>query len=219
MAKGQAGNSRNADAGNGGDFVIPPAENSGSNGSENIGGVEVVDAAKLANENGGTGGRKERSDKGKPRGSRSGTGYSTNKEGATISVEGLEALLLSVHAGLAIRLSSPEIALTDAEAHRMAILWKEVEKNYPKTRLPAEVVCLVNMAAYAAYIYGSRIVAIRIRLAKGGKAEPVYSPPPPPQASAANPAPAAEGFDFNFAPFGEEAKPPTNMIDFPIIRK
>lgn len=226
MAKGTPDKSRNDNAGNGGDNIPPPASNGGSSTADTIGGVEIVDTAKLASEqpSGNGDGRKQRSDKGKPRGSRSGNYSGANQERDTLSVEGLEALLLSVHYSLSVRLSAPEIALSDKDAHTLAISWKEVERQYPKTRVPAKIACLINLGANVAYIYGSKAVAIRIRMQRGGgpSANENYSPPPPQQSSAANPSPAAAtdfNFEMPFQPFGQEAQPPNNPIDFPITRK
>lgn len=136
----------------------------------------------------------------------------------------METLLLGIHIQLAAVSKCPEIEFTPTEAANLANAISSVQEQYPATRIDPKIACLLQLGGTVAFIYGTKLSAIRIRILRerrNPQTETAYSPPPPPQPTANNPAPAAPS---NFAPiqqwepFGTEAPTPRGVIDFPIIR-
>ena len=97
----------------------------------------------------------------------------------TLSLEGLEALLFSVHLQAATLLSTPELALEQGEANALAQATKAVSKHYDLPGFSEKAFDTVNFCIVAATIYGARWVALRMRWkaeADAKKAKPA-SPP------------------------------------------
>lgn len=78
------------------------------------------------------------------------------------SIQNLEALLLSVHSGLAMMLSCPELELDETEAKRLADSTKNLMKHYPVS-FSAKNLAWADFSVTLATTYGTRVIAIMKR--------------------------------------------------------
>jgi hypothetical protein len=99
--------------------------------------------------------------------------------GSPLSVSGIEAILLSIHAVAASSLNAPEIALDKTEANQLAAAVAEVARHYP-TSIDPKVMAWINLAMVGGMVYGPRWWVIRARVSSGKKApkkaEPANGP-------------------------------------------
>ena len=107
-------------------------------------------------------GRKQRSDKGQPRGSRK-SSASTQK--APLDLGFIELLLTSIHVGVASFVHMPEMELTPEEVHRFALSAQNVAQYYdipvsPKTQ------AWLALGTVAVQIYGTRLAANALKPAE-----------------------------------------------------
>lgn len=108
--------------------------------------------------------------RGRPRGSKNGVRTDTSKTPQNIA-ENLERLLLSVHLIGSTILHTPELALDETEANKLASAIREVSKHYNVVMNP-KTLALVELSSVAAMIYGTRAVAIYKRVKDDKKTEP-----------------------------------------------
>lgn len=81
---------------------------------------------------------------------------------AKLSVEGVTALLLSIHTMGAAALKTPELALTEGEAQSMASAVANVARHYP-TQIDPRVLDWSNLIMCLGMAYGPRLYNIRER--------------------------------------------------------
>lgn len=181
MAEGEIGVTGNGTENAGGGFGGITLDNN----KRDTGGTERINPAAAADANrnasGGTGNRKPRSDAGKPRGPRGSRTASGPK--ASISVDGLEGILLSIHGMLASIAKTPELEIQPSEAEKLAKAISAVQDQYPITKIDAKAVVWINLFSAMGMIYGPRMVAIKMRKAFNNATpvnEPVDVPQPAP---------------------------------------
>lgn len=127
------------------------------------------------------------------RGRRPGSRNSVTGKKSPLDVNGLETLLFSLHAMAAAYLRIPELELEKTEAERLSAAAARVLAHYPVT-LAAESIDIVNLVMACGMIYGSRVMAIRVRKSRAGA----------PHANAADPREPVKVFQF--VPPGAEAR-------------
>jgi hypothetical protein len=136
----------------------PPTE------PELIAGHESYDPADATRNTGsGDSGRTSRR-RGRPPGS----GRKAGAEKAPKNLEGIEALLLSVHAMGAMILQTPELALDPSEAKQLSEAIQQVSQFYP-VGLSPKTLAWINLSMVAGGLYGTRIVAIYNRTKTNAK--------------------------------------------------
>lgn len=96
-----------------------------------------------------------RGSRGRPRGARS-------KGGDTISAPALEALLSSVHNGLAILFAAPGLVLSEAECGQLALAAARVARHYDVPGASEKVVDWTNLVGTLMLVYGTRWAAARM---------------------------------------------------------
>lgn len=109
--------------------------------------------------------------RGRPPGSKNKANLSAPKPAAAtapkqvaLSVDGVSAILFSIHGMLAGITRVPELALDDKESKQLAAAIAEVGKHYDLTADP-KMVAWANLTMTCAALYGSRFVAIKFRIA------------------------------------------------------
>jgi len=122
-----------------------------------------------------------------------------------ISVSGIEAILLSVHAVAATSLRIPELDLDKSEAAHLAEAVAEVARHYPTTIDP-RVMAWVNLTMVAGMVYGPRFYAIRARAKSNAPARRVPQPRRAPDATENPTPPAPMGDDPDLAALGDVLK-------------
>ncbi len=101
------------------------------------------------------------------------------KKGETISVDGLASIIFSAHAMLAGITHSQELMLDPTEATQLAQATANVSRHYG-VAMAAKTVDWINFAMVAGGIYGTRLIAIRMRRQyerAGNHAKPVNTAP------------------------------------------
>jgi len=151
-----------------------------SPGIDTISVFDIADAG--AGGDGYSGGRKRR---GRPIGSRNAT-----KTQAENLVGNIEALLVSIHFGVATMLSVPELEIDPSEAKAMSELVSEAQRLYPLA-ISEKKIFWSKVCVTLGTIYGSRAVAIAKKPVK--KKEPILMPTPTPRAPGTQPAPSQPG--------------------------
>lgn len=103
-------------------------------------------------------------------GKRPGTGTrnSTKAKAVSISVSGLEALLLSIHGGLSVLTSCPELNLDKQSAHELAEASANVAALY-NVQLDPKTAAWLALGAISAGVYVPRVLMLRERLAQDTK--------------------------------------------------
>lgn len=104
--------------------------------------------------------------RGRPPGSKNQTnlsGASPQVKTAPLSVDGVSAILFSIHGMLAGVTRVKELQLDPAEAKQLASAVAEVAKHYDLTADP-KTIAWVNLAMTCGAVYGSRFVAIQFRI-------------------------------------------------------
>lgn len=96
------------------------------------------------------------------RGRKPGGTASASAQTSTLNLAGIESVLLSVHAMLAVSISAPEIAIDKDEAKAMSDAIAEVAKHYPM-QIDPKTLAWANLASCAAIVYGPRAYSIRVR--------------------------------------------------------
>lgn len=81
---------------------------------------------------------------------------------SSLDIGTVSAILMSVHAGVAGMIATPELMLSEPEAKQLGQGLLELERCYPMAVDP-RVLAWVNMTAICGMIYGPRIMAIRMR--------------------------------------------------------
>ena len=103
---------------------------------------------------------------------------STNKRKTeTISVSGLESILLNIHNMLSIVTSVPEIALDPTEAKTLAEGAANVARHYDLGVTTQKALDWSNLIGIVAITYGSRIIAVRNRMTSNEPEEILRRPP------------------------------------------
>lgn len=147
--------------------VIPNVDsNSDTNGNSNdiIHGYETDSFPTTGTDTGTDTGTRRR---GRPRGSANRNTSSTTK--VPKNLEGIESLLLSVHAMGAMILSTPELALEQSEAKSLANAISQVSSFYSYGIISPKTMAWINLAMVTGGLYGTRIVAIRNRVKEESK--------------------------------------------------
>jgi hypothetical protein len=130
--------------------------------------------------------RKQRSDAGKPRGSRSGGSGSTSagrakgkgKAASSLDLSALDGLLIGAHALLAGFTKEDIWKLEQEEAHRFSGALENVARHYD-IQTSQKTVDWIALAMVAGGIYGTRVYAISVKKSMAKKAQ------------------QGNGFDFN----------------------
>ena len=144
--------------------------------------------------------------RGRPPGSRN------SVKTGTVDISGVEVLLLGIHNTLAAATSIPEIEMNEAEAHKLASAYADVCRYYPVFALDPKVAAVLNLGSQVSLIYGSKIVAYRMRRAMEGP-----KPQHPPVNPAVRPTPVAApqtsarmpDNQFNGKPLDPQPAPPS----------
>lgn len=82
-----------------------------------------------------------------------------------INVSGVEKLLLGIHTTLSTSFRVPEIELDATEASELAKAYAEVAAYYPAWQIPDDVAAMLNLCGVVSSVYGSRLMAYRMRRA------------------------------------------------------
>lgn len=107
-------------------------------------------------------------------------GSAARKTGKTLDLNGVEGLLLSIHAGVAAITKIPEANLDKAEARSLAEGMNNVARHYD-IGASQKAMDWANLVGICAMVYGSRMFAYRARMAaQKPKAAPRSAPPPVP---------------------------------------
>lgn len=150
-----------------GDNVTTP----GNSGYQPAPGEIIIDPTSIGRDGGNSdsgnsdaqsGGRKQRSDKGKPRGRRGGFAASTQKASVNLEVSGVESILLSVHSMLAVLTRVPEFELDKDDANKLAQASVNVGRHY-NLEAAQKTVDWTNLAMIVAQIYGAKLLMYRMR--------------------------------------------------------
>jgi hypothetical protein len=156
-----------------------PEVNDATNAPESIAGFESFDPTTGTTERGdsssGTGKRR-----GRPPGTKNRVPLGgTSKAEKESNISGLEGVLVTIHLAAAKMLDTPELQLTEAEAHSLAGAVQKVNEQY-QTMLNPRALAWLQLAMVAGSIYGTRIYAVRARyLAQGaGGSAPRPAPGP-----------------------------------------
>lgn len=109
---------------------------------------------------------------------------SKNSKGAqTIPVEGFASILFQSHAMLAALTKTQEMELAPDEAMNLAQAIANVSRHYD-VQLAAKTIDWTNLLMAAATVYGTRLMAMRMRVAAERKARPPKSVNPTNSANA-----------------------------------
>jgi hypothetical protein len=81
-----------------------------------------------------------------------------------LDLQGVEALLLSIHYSLAALTKTPELALDPEEAANIARAAGNVARHYDIPEMPAKMIDWANLAICCAATYGPRVMAINERM-------------------------------------------------------
>lgn len=147
-----------------------PDGTSGAGGNnpvnDSTGAGKAIDPASLVpgvnnDGTGGPSGRKQRSDKGQPRGSRKSSGTQTSK--APLDINFVEFLLVSAHAAVASATKIQEAEITTDEAHRLALSIQHVSTYYP-VAIDPKTQAWIALIMCAGGIYGSRAISYVARM-------------------------------------------------------
>lgn len=151
--------------------LIPPVGSGSGDGDTGSGdgidtgtGPVVVDPASVLEPGDGTGdGGAGGSVAGEPRkrGRKPGSTNRTRTKETSLSVSGLETLLLGVHQMGAALLKTSELELDPAEAKSLAQASANVLRHYPSVQMPAQMIDWVALAMALGTVYAPRVIAIR----------------------------------------------------------
>ena len=159
MARGRSKGASGFSFGNEGSN--PTNDGSGSvvgNGTgNNEGSLPEIDPGSAASADSGTDGTEPKRRRGRPPGSKN----RTTKEAAT-DLAGLEALMLSIHLGMAAILKAPEFMLDGEEAKRLAVASKNVARHY-NLEGSQKAMDITALIVVALGIYGPRFAALSMR--------------------------------------------------------
>lgn len=153
-------------------------ETSGSDGSTDnaasgnaeFDGLIIVDPGSIGD--GGSGGNDDGGSTGEPakrRGRKPGTRSARAPKGQALDINGVEAVLFSMHNILAAVTKVPELALDKAESTELAKGISNVARHYDVSA-SAKSIDIANLAMIAATVYGTRLFAFRARRDKERKA-------------------------------------------------
>lgn len=114
--------------------------------------------------------RKQRSDRGKPRGARS-------EKADKIDLGDFAQILSEIHSGIAMMANIPELALDEAsgEHTKLARAIERVKRHYDLPNVSPIAVDWFMLAKTAGLIYGSRIIAYNLRQ-RAENARPINQP-------------------------------------------
>jgi hypothetical protein len=123
-----------------------------------------------------------------------------------INASGMEQLLLGIHTTLYHATKAPEWELGKEEAHAVAEAYAEAAKHYPMLNIDPKHAAVINLGTTLSIVYGSRVMAFRMRKAmeRGARPQRVNTAPVTP----AQPAPAMRAETLNGIPVPPETKPP-----------
>jgi hypothetical protein len=149
------------------------ASGDGNNGGAGDGSI-TIDPASVGNARGD--GNDDNAGDGQSRKRRGRKPGSANKSKAAVprDIDAIEALLLSVHSLLALRVE--ELALDKAEARALAEGYSNVARHYPLLAKSEKVIDWGNLLMALSIVYGPRAVAIRNRLSAAPKPQAVPRP-------------------------------------------
>jgi len=99
--------------------------------------------------------------------------------------------LLGIHSTLQLVTGAQEFALSNEEARELAKAYADVAKYYPSLTLDNRYSAIATLGAQVSIIYGSRIMAYRMRVASQNKARGTQQRATQP-APAQQPVPATE---------------------------
>ena len=161
--------------------------------SEVIAGYESVDPGTVGF--GSSGGSVTGKRRGRPPGSRNTSrnpdAISTTKTN-TANLAGIETVLFSLHLMAATAFKTPELALDATEAKKLADAVANVAKHYPVV-LTEKQLAWTNLCIIAGGLYGTRFVALQMRLKADAQAKPKPFLVPKPAAPTPPPTPAEPG--------------------------
>lgn len=133
------------------------------------------------------------------RGRKSGGGSSGRRKASShLDITGVQAVLMSVHAGLAGAMRNEIWAISEGEAQTLAGAIIELEKQYP-SKIDPRALAWINLTGVCGAIYGTRFVALWMEAQARRKQEarpPVAGPPgaSPPQDRPADVIHGKEGY-------------------------
>jgi hypothetical protein len=82
---------------------------------------------------------------------------------ASLSVEGIEGVLLTIHVMLASMTQTPELVLSEPEAKAYAVAVANVARHYPSFPITAELQDWLALGLVIVRVYSTRAIAIGIR--------------------------------------------------------
>jgi hypothetical protein len=100
-------------------------------------------------------GEEPRRGPGRPRGS------SNSK--IKLDISGIETLLLGLHQSLAMVTNIPELGMNRDEAAQIAKAYRDAAEYYPILALDPKIAATLNLGTTVAIVYGSKILAYRMR--------------------------------------------------------
>lgn len=106
-----------------------------------------------------------------------------------MDISGTQALLFSIHLGLAAQFKDPDFALSEGEAKSLALAWANVEQHFDFLQVSPKVKALLMFAGTAGTIYMPRVGRLigRKRAAPRPQPAPAQQPGPrPPQPNGGN---------------------------------
>lgn len=116
---------------------------------------------------------------------RADSGKSASKKTPS-SVKGLEKILFSVHAIVAVKAGAPEFIIDSAEANMLASAINDVQEFYGLEVSP-EVTIWVNLVTALGTVYGPRVVTMYARKKKERADKPKETKQPAQRATSGNP--------------------------------
>lgn len=132
---------------------------SDGSGSDSPGGSDGGDVT-------GFGGRKPRSDRGRPRGPRgpnTGRSGSRSKTSSASNIDALTRLLAIVHLGLAAATKAPELELDDSDAKALAAATANVLEQF-EIKPDPKIEAIIGLIIVSGSIYGPKLYMMRERM-------------------------------------------------------
>lgn len=101
-----------------------------------------------------------------PTGKRRGRKPGSASQKAAVSVEGVEAVLLSLHYMAAAAFKVPEMQLGKPEAAALAASINNVARHYPTFKTTQQTIDWIMLVTVLCSVYGTRVVAYQTRVTK-----------------------------------------------------
>lgn len=160
MAETETGTALGSNAFDGLELGGAPRKDSAINTGGGIGGIDQINPGSLGDGGGNPGDGETPRKRGRPKGWRKDGSAPTKSN--PVTVDGLESILLSLHAMAALALKQPALNLDPKEAALLAKSVKAVQDQYPVTKIDAKIAVLIQLGGAIGIVYGPRVVAIRM---------------------------------------------------------